>query len=75
MLLREFVVDNHTVSLIQENDLYIARITNKDGDRILHNEYNNYEKVKCCFDEIVQAISADGINIRDVIGILEKNQV
>ena len=75
MLLREFVVEDHTVSLIQEDDLYIARITSKDGDRILHNEYKDYEKVKSCFDEIVQAINADGINIRDVIGILEKNQV
>lgn len=74
MLLREFVVEDHTVSLIQEDDLYIARITNKDGDRILHNEYSDYEKVKSCFDEIVQAINSEGINIGDVIGILEKNQ-
>lgn len=75
MLLREFVVENHTVSLIQEDDLYIAKVTNTDGDRILYNEYKDYEKVKSCFDEIVQAIHADKINISDVIAILEKNQV
>lgn len=75
MLLREFVVENHMVRLIQEDDLYIAKITNKNGDRILYNEYKDYEKVKSCFDEIVQAIDADKINIMDVIGILERNQV
>lgn len=75
MLLREFIVEDHIVSLIQEDDLYIARITKKNGERILYNEYKDYEKVKSCFDEIVQAIATDEINIKDVIGILERNQV
>ena len=75
MLLREFVVEDHVVSLIQEDDLYIAKITGKNEERILYNEYKDYEKVKSCFDEIVQAIETDKINIKDVIGILERNQV
>lgn len=75
MLLREFVVENHIVSLIQEDDLYIAKIINKKDERILYNEYKDYEKVKSCFDEIVQAIGKDRINIKDVIEILERNQV
>ncbi|MGE5678017.1 MAG: hypothetical protein ACM3ZR_08180 [Pseudomonadota bacterium] len=74
MLLREFAVEDHMVSLIQEGDLYIVKITNKDGEKILHNEYKDYEKVKLCFDEIVQAIDKDRINIKAVIGILEKSQ-
>lgn len=74
MLLREFTVEDHMVSLIQEADLYIVKITNKDGEKILHNEFKDYEKVKCCFDEIVQAIDKDRINIKAVMGILERNQ-
>jgi predicted DNA-binding ArsR family transcriptional regulator len=74
MLLREFVVEDHVVSLIQDNDIYIAKITNKDNERILYNEYKDYEKVKNSFDEIVQAIETDNVNINDVIGILKKNQ-
>jgi predicted DNA-binding ArsR family transcriptional regulator len=74
MLLREFVVEDHVVSLIQENDIYIAKVTNKDNERILYNEYKDYEKVKNSFDEIVQAIETDNVNINDVIGILKKNQ-
>lgn len=75
MLLREFTVEDHMVSLIQEADLYIVKITNKDGEKILHNEYKDYEKVKLCFDEIVQAIDKDKINIKAVMGILEKSQI
>jgi predicted DNA-binding ArsR family transcriptional regulator len=74
MLLREFVVEDHVVSLIQDNDIYIAKVTNKDNERILYNEYKDYEKVKNSFDEIVQAIETDNVNINDVIGILKKNQ-
>lgn len=75
MLLREFVVEDHVISLIQDNDIYIAKVTNKDNERVLYNEYKDYEKVKNSFDEIVQAIEANNINIKDVIEILERNQV
>lgn len=74
MLLREFVVEDHVVSLIQDGDLYIAKVTDMNGEKLLHNEYNDYEKVKSCFDKIVQAIDIDKAGIREVIGILERNQ-
>jgi len=75
MLLREFAIENHIISLIQEDELYIAKITNNNGEKLLHHEYKDYEKIKSCFDEIVQAIETDKIGIKDVIGILERNPV
>ncbi|HYE84277.1 MAG TPA: hypothetical protein VEG39_19200 [Clostridia bacterium] len=75
MLLREFSIENHVISLIQENDLYIAKVTNKYGKKIIYQEHKNYEKIKGCFDEIVQAIDNDKIGIKDVIAILERNPV
>ena len=75
MLLREFTIENHIISLIQDGDIYIAKITNSDGEKLLHHEYKDYEKIKSCFDEIVQAIETDKISIKDVFGILEKNPI
>ncbi|KUO74827.1 MAG: hypothetical protein APF77_11235 [Clostridia bacterium BRH_c25] len=75
MLLREFAIENHTISLIQEDDLYIAKVTDKNGKKIVYQEYEDYEKIKSCFDEIVQAIDKDKIGIKDVIVILERNPV
>ena len=73
MLLREFTIDDHTICLIQENDLYIAKITNSKGEKVLYHEYNDYERIKGSFDEIVQAIEEKEIDINDVISIIEKN--
>ncbi|HWR60585.1 MAG TPA: hypothetical protein VN580_03190 [Clostridia bacterium] len=73
MLLREFAVENHTISLMQEDELYIAKVTNNNGEKILYHEYKDYEKIKSRFDEIVQAIETDNIGIKAVIGILERN--
>ena len=75
MLLREFAIENHTISLIHEDDLYIAKVTDKNGKKIVYQEYEDYEKIKSCFDEIVQAIDKDKIGIKDVIVILERNPV
>ncbi|MEA4846933.1 MAG: hypothetical protein VB106_06850 [Clostridiaceae bacterium] len=75
MLLREFTVENHIVTLTEENELYIAKITNNKGERLLYNEYKDYKKIKGCFDKIVQAIEIDHIDIREVIGILERSAV
>jgi hypothetical protein len=75
MLLREFSIENHIISLIQEGELYIARITNNHGEKILHHEYKDYEKVKGRFDEIVQAYEKDRIGIKKVIKILEGNSI
>lgn len=75
MLLREFIIENHLISLIQEGELYIAKITNKNGNKLLYHEYEDYEKIKSSFDEIVQAYQKDKIGINEVIGILERNRV
>lgn len=75
MLLREFALENHTISLIQEDELYIAKVTNDNGERILYNEYKNYEGIKSCFDKIVQAIEIDKIGIGDAIGMLERSTI
>lgn len=75
MLLREFAVENHTISLIEEDELYIAIIKNKNGEKLLYNEYKDYEKIKNCFDTIVQSIERDNIGIGDVIKIIERSTV
>jgi|GEM_PF-1405889 len=75
MLLREFIVENHTISLNQEDKLYIAKVTNTNGEKLLYHEYKDYEKIKSCFDEIVHALETDKIGIKDVIAILESNAV
>jgi len=73
MLLREFTVEDNLISLIQENELYIAKVTNNNGEKLLYNEYKDYEMIKSCFDKIVQAIEIDKIGIEEVIQMLEKN--
>lgn len=75
MLLREFAVENHIISLVQEDELYIAKITNMNGEKILCNEYKDYERIKNCFDKIVQAIEIDNIGIEDVIRIIERSTI
>jgi hypothetical protein len=75
MLLREFTVEDHLISLVQENDLYIAKVINNKGERLLYNEYKDYERIKSCFDKIVQAIEIDKIGIAEIIGMLEKSSV
>lgn len=75
MLLREFAVDNHTISLMQESEVYIAKVTNKSGNKLFYHEYKDYEKIKGYFDEIVQAIENDKIGIKDVINILDKSTI
>jgi hypothetical protein len=75
MLLREFTIENHIISLIQEGEFYIAKVTNKNGKKLFYHEYKDYEKIKSCFDEIVQVIDTDKMGIKDVIGILEKSSM
>jgi len=75
MLLREFAIENHTISLIQEGELYTAKVINKNGEKLFYHEYKDYEKIKSCFDEIVQAIESNEVDIRNVIGILEKSTI
>ena len=75
MLLRELTVEDHLISLIQENGLYIAKVTNNKGEKILYNEYKDYGMIKGCFDKIVQAIEIDKTGIADIIGMLERSSV
>lgn len=75
MLLREFAVESYTISLIQEDEFYIAKVTNNKGERILYNEYKDYENIKSCFDKIVQAVEIDKIGIEEVIGILKRSTI
>jgi hypothetical protein len=73
MLLREFDIENHMISLIQEGEFYIAKVTNKNGKKLFYHEYKDYEKIKSCFDEIVESIESNKVDIKDVMGILEKS--
>jgi len=75
MLLREFAVENHIINLSQEGELYIVKVTNNNGEKLLYHEYKDYGKIKGCFDEIVQALENDKIGIKNVIEILEENAV
>ncbi|MGE5630036.1 MAG: hypothetical protein ACM3TR_02940 [Caulobacteraceae bacterium] len=75
MLLREFTIENHIISLNQEENTYIAKVTNKSGKKLFYHEYKDYEKIKGCFDEIVQAIESDKIGISEVISILERSSM
>jgi hypothetical protein len=75
MLLREFSIENHMISLIQESELYIAKVTNKDDKKLFYHEYKDYEKIKGCFDEIVQAIESDKVGIKVVLEILERSTI
>ncbi len=73
MLLREFAIDNHIISLIQNDDIYVTTVVNGKGEKLYYHEYKDYEKIKGCFDEIIQAIGAEGISIDKVIHILERS--
>jgi hypothetical protein len=75
MLLREFAVENHIVSLIQDGELYIAKVANKSGKKLFYHEYKDYEKIKGCFDEIVQALESEKTGINEVVGILDKSTI
>lgn len=72
MLLREFKIEDHTIMLNQEEDTYIAQIIDKGGVKIFYHEYNDYDKIKASFDEIVQNGDAD---IKIILSILEKGTI
>jgi len=73
MLLREFKVQDNTITLNQDENTYVAQITNHDGERIFYHEYNEYDKIKASFDEIVQNIQAGNADIKDILSILGKS--
>jgi hypothetical protein len=75
MLLREFKIEDHTIMLNQEEDTYIAQIIDKDRVKIFYHEYNDYDKIKASFDEIVQNIQSGDVDIKTILSILEKGTI
>lgn len=75
MLLREFKIEDHTIMLNQEEDTYIAQIIDKEGVKIFYHEYNDYDKIKASFDEIVQNVQSGDVDIKIILHILEKGTI
>lgn len=75
MLLREFTVDNHTISLIQDGAIYIARVSDSVGEKVFSHEYKGYDGIKICFDKIIKMIETGNTDIQKIISILERGTV
>lgn len=75
MLLREFKIEEHTIILNQEEDTYIAQIIDKNGVKIFYHDYNDYDKIKASFDEIVQNVQNGDADIKTILSILEKSTI
>lgn len=73
MLLREFKIDNNTIILNQDEDTYIAQVLGASGEKLFYHEYKDYEKIKSCFDEIVQSIQQNTADIQNIINILQNS--
>lgn len=74
MLLREFVIDEHTICLNENGSLFIAVVQNSSGEKLFYHEYQDYEKIKECFDIIVEEYEDHGIDIKRVLDILESSK-
>lgn len=74
MLLREFVIDEHTICLNEKGSLYIAIVENSSGEKLFYHEYRDYEKIKECFDIIVEEYENSNISIKRVLDILENSK-
>lgn len=75
MLLREFKIEDHTIMLNQEEDTYIAQVIDKEGVKIFYHEYNEYDKIKVSFDEIIQNVQSGNVDIKIILRILEKGTI
>jgi predicted DNA-binding ArsR family transcriptional regulator len=75
MLLREFKIDNHTIILNQDEDIYIAKEIGMNGEKVFYHEYKDYDKIKAYFDEIVQNIQEGNADIKNIIDVLEKSTI
>jgi hypothetical protein len=75
MLLREFKIEDHTIMLNQEEDTYIAQVIDKEGVKIFYHEYNEYDKIKVSFDEIIQNVQSGDVDIKIILRILEKGTI
>lgn len=74
MLLREFVIDGHTICLNEKGSLYIAEVKNSSGEKLFYHEYEDYEKIKEYFDTIVDEFENCSIGIKRVLAILENSK-
>ncbi|MDF2840791.1 MAG: hypothetical protein K0Q99_1563 [Clostridia bacterium] len=75
MLLREFIIEDNTIMLNQDDNTYVVQIINNNGEKIFYHEYSEYEKIKVCFDEIVQGIQQGNADINNILSILEKSTI
>ena len=75
MLLREFKIEDYTIILNQEENIYIAQVVDKDGVKIFYHDYNDYDKIKASFDEIVQNVQNGDVDIKVILSILEKGTI
>jgi hypothetical protein len=75
MLLREFKIEDNIIMLNQEEDTYIAQVIDKKGVKIFYHVYNDYDKIKASFDEIVQNVHNGDANIKTILHILEKGTI
>lgn len=75
MLLREFKIEDNTIMLDQDENIYIAQIINSNGEKIFYHEYNEYDKIKISFDEIVQSIQNGNADMQNILSILEKSTI
>jgi hypothetical protein len=75
MLLREFKIEDYTSTLNQEEDIYIAQVIDKAGVKIFYHDYNDYDKIKASFDEIVQNVQSGDVDIKIILNILEKGTI
>ena len=73
MLLREFKVEGHTIILNQDGETYIAQIVGINGEKMIYHEYNEYDKIKPSFDEIVAQIQQGSSDINNIMTILERS--
>lgn len=75
MLLREFTVDNHTISLIEDSQIYIAQVISSEGEKEFYHEYKDYDRIKSSFNEIVEKIGVGTCSIETVLDILRNSTV
>lgn len=73
MLLREFKIDNHTIILNQDEEIYIAQVIGANGEKVFYHEYKEYDKIKSYFDEIVHDIQNGKSDIKSILDILQKS--
>lgn len=74
MLLRELIIDEHTLSLNENGNVYVAVVKNSKGEKLFYHEYQDYEKIKEFLDIIVEEYEGNRINIKRVLGILESSK-